>query len=549
MIGGVDKTAYVESKRVTQIAHTLNERARMQFSTVPGYVPARFSEVLAYAQDGTTPLFGGVITGRGSADFGVASANPFYTDIECGDYFTYFDWAYISLTYASPVTLEDVLTDLVAALPASYSIALDAGQVTGPTLAPFTWDRKRASDAVRELSDRTGYVASISPIRELKMFVPGTDAAPFAMTDGDPHCRSFHWRDSDRIPANTVTGIFGPSGVGETAITHHWTGDGVATTFALVGENVRASSVWPGIVTIDGVPLPIWPPGEGGANDIEWDWQTNDGTLTFRGTSAATYATLGADIVLTYFPLYPFAITVTSGATPVIEYQYADPTITSYDQGAEDAQGKLDQLDQTPREIDVLSLDEGWESGQALTVDLTERLTADFIITSDTITLSTDLFWVYQFAATESELYQGSYLDQWRALTGGSSGGVTTVSGGGGSTTVTVLSSPVYMGGASTIAVTNPTTPKLIPNAVPYFATASFTGRLRVRLRARDAAVGIKATISDGSTNTSTSIVTSQAFTDVSVIVAVASGSTYRVYLENNAAGDGYIEYAQLEAA
>jgi hypothetical protein len=105
------------------------------------------------------------------------------------------------------------------------------------------------------------------------------------------------------------------------------------------------------------------------------------------------------------------------------------------------------------------------------------------------------------------------------------------------------------MGGASTIAVTNPTTKKLIPNAVEFFATADFTGRLRVRIRARDAAVGIKATISDGTIDVSTSIVTSQTFTAVSVVVTITAGETYRVYLQNNTAGDGFIEYAQLEAA
>jgi hypothetical protein len=50
-------------------------------------------------------------------------------------------------------------------------------------------------------------------------------------------------------------------------------------------------------------------------------------------------------------------------------------------------------------------------------------------------------------------------------------------------------------------------------------------------------------------TNTTTSVVTSQTFTDVSVIVAIEAGYTYRVYLRNNATGDAYIEYAQLEAA
>jgi hypothetical protein len=43
---------------------TLNDRARATFYTEPGYEPTRYHEVLIYAQDGTTKLFGGVIRRR-----------------------------------------------------------------------------------------------------------------------------------------------------------------------------------------------------------------------------------------------------------------------------------------------------------------------------------------------------------------------------------------------------------------------------------------------------------------------------------------------------
>jgi hypothetical protein len=187
-----------------------------------------------------------------------------------------------------------------------------------------------------------------------------------------------------------------------------------------------------------------------------------------------------------------------------------------------------------------------------LTVALASRFTASFVITSVTMTLQilkSSQRWVYSFHAIESSTYQGSYLDQWRQLTGGSSSGVSTVSGGGVSTTVTVLSSPVYLGGSYTQSVTNPTAKTLIQGATPYVATSSFTGRLRVNLKARDAAVGVKAIISDGTTDTATSIITSQTFQDTSVLVPIVDGHTYWVYVQNNATGDGYVGYAQLEAA
>jgi hypothetical protein len=540
VIAGVDKTTSLALLQPIAIERTLNERAMANFVTKPGYVPSRFATVELYDTDGTTVLFGGVVLKRSIAPFQQrGGTEPYFTQVDCGDYFTYFDWAYISLTYSSSVTLKTVLTDLVAALPATYGITLDAGQVTGPTLAAFTWERKRASDAVRELTDRTGYVALVSPLKALKMFVPGTDAAPFALTDASPHCLSFDWSDSDRIPANDVTVIAGPAAVASTTKT--WIQAGGATSW-VTDIPAAIGAPPPGYVTVNGVFRTVGP----GAS---YTW--NDATSTLSlGTDPTP--TNGWSIVLVYNAQFPFTVTATSGATPVIQFQQAYPDVTEYAPASEIATGLLAQLNQQPREINVSSLSSGWALGQALTVALTARMTASFVLTGLSLVLQVlkgSQRWVATFPATESTTYQGSYLDQWRALTGGSSSGISSVSGGGSSTTVTVLSSPVYMGGSYTQSVTNPTVKALIQGAVPYVATSSFTGRLRVNLKARDAGVGVKAIISDGTTDVATSIVTSQTFSDVTVIVPIVSGQTYRVYIQNDAAGDGYVGYAQLEAA
>lgn len=539
LVGGVDKTSSLHLLSEISIERQLNERAQARFTTKPGYVPTRFDTSALYDTDGTTLLFGGVILRRGSDPFKQkGGTEPYFAPIECGDYFTYFDWAYISLTYSSSVTLKTVLTDLVAALPASYSITLDAAQVTGPTLTAFEWNRKRASDAVRELSDRTGYVSLLSPAKALKMFVPGTDAAPYALTDAAPHCRTVGWADSDRVPANKVTVIAGPSAVASTTKT--WVQAGGATSW-VTDIPAAIGAPPPGYVTVNGIFRTVGP----GAS---YTWDDTTSTLTL-GTDPTP--TNGWSIVLVYNAQFPFTVSATSGATPVIEFQQEYPDVVEYAQAQEIAAGLLAQLNQQPREIVVESLDSGWAPGQALSVALTARFTASFIITSVVATLQvlkTTQRWIYTFKAIENSQYQGSYLDGWRSLTGGGSG-ISTVSGGGSSTTVTVMSSPIYMGGSYTQSVTNPSAKAKIQGAVPYVATSSFTGRLRVNLKARDAGVGVKAIISDGTTDVATSVVTSQTFTDVNVIVPIVSGQTYWVYVQNTATGDGYVGYAQLEAA
>ena len=62
------------------------------------------------------------------------------------------DWDYVSLTYAADLTLQTVLTNLVATMPVDYGFTLDSTDYSGTTLAPFTWTNMRASDALRELS-------------------------------------------------------------------------------------------------------------------------------------------------------------------------------------------------------------------------------------------------------------------------------------------------------------------------------------------------------------------------------------------------------------
>jgi hypothetical protein len=109
------------------------------------------------------------------------------------------------------------------------------------------------------------------------------------------------------------------------------------------------------------------------------------------------------------------------------------------------------------------------------------------------------------------------------------------------------LSSPVYMGGDSERSNTDPSSAKqLIHNAVPYVARASFVGTLMVKVKARDAGVGCQAIISDGTTDTPTSIATTQSYVDLTVSVNIVSGKIYYVYCKTNAAGDGYVGYAQL---
>ena len=164
----------------------------------------------------------------------------FTVALECGDYFTYADWVNATLTYDQPVSLKAVLEALVGNYLSAYGITLDPAQVDGPQVAPFVWQNTRVSDAIRELSDRTEYVARITPEKVLRMFIPGTDPAPFTLTDQAPHCQELSWADSEAVVANSVTVIAGPTGQRDVLGEQHY-GDGASQVFPLYAPMVEIS--------------------------------------------------------------------------------------------------------------------------------------------------------------------------------------------------------------------------------------------------------------------------------------------------------------------
>lgn len=556
-IGGDDHTADLHQESGVAIELPLNERASASFVCRPGYIPARFAEVVLYAQDGSTPVFGGVVLSR-AVQGAVYGATPMFCAVTCGDYATYADWCYTTQDYTTGPTLKAVLQDLIADNLAAYGVTLHASQVTGPTLAAFSWYRKRVSDALRELSDRTGYVWRIDASKQLRMVVPGSEAAPVTLTDAGPNCRDLTWRDTDDQPANTVTLACGPTGTG--TVRQQWIADGIASSWV---TDLEAVNPPPPLVEIDdGVTPYLGTVSIGAGGQFQWDAATHTLSLgTAALPAAGTKIVLGGSVALGdhwdtpgYTTQYPFTVTATTGASPVIEYQAAAPDVLTLAAAQEMADGLLEQLDQQPRELSWLSGTSGWAPGQLATIDLTGRdFDATAIITAVSIHLVSDTWWEYTCQATENAKYTGSYLDQWREMTGGSSS-IATISGSGGGSTTT-LSSPAYLGGSRIASVPMGASPAYTPvlSWVPFYAAATFTGRVRVELWARTAGVGVTARLYDvtaGVAVGTSSKVTSTAAVEAPPFTAViTSGHAYRLDIISDTASESAYGIGQLEAA
>jgi hypothetical protein len=417
-INGTDQTAYVHLPNRVRMTLNSNERSMARF-TLLDLIPTRFHEVVIYDTDGTTPIFGGVIQARSLMGLEEESASVL-VHLSCADFGLYADWCYATQSHTSAVYLKAVLQELITENLGQYGITL-ATMADGPLLDPFEWKNFRVSDALRELTTRTGYVFAFSPTKVLSMVAPGTDAAPETITDADANCKSFGWADPTEVPPTKIRLMCGPSS-GQYYYEETITCNGTDTHWHL---KVMPSAEWgPGPWTVLHNGLHHDTIGVGAS--FTWDWTT--GTL-----SLGTHATPanGDTLKIEYYVNYPFEIVEDSLDTPVVEMLASAEGALTYTQGLEIAQGMLAQ-NHEGREISVLSRLPGWRPAQKITVDRTDRNVDAFaLITSVEIALTTDTYWEYTIKALEGTTFTETYLDKWRTLTGGvSSSSGTSVTGG-----------------------------------------------------------------------------------------------------------------------
>lgn len=547
LVNGVDWTSHAQHAGGVIIRRPLNDAATATLVLKPGYVPAKFTPVHIY--DGATLLFGGIVRRRSIMPV-VSRRGAFWTRIECLDFFIYLDWTFVSLTYAAPVTLKTVLTDIVAQLPGSYGMSLDAGQATGPTLDPFTWTNMKTSDGLRELSTRSGgYVARFSPLGALKMLLPGTESAPYAITDAAPHFMELTWTDGDLVPATKVILLVGPAAPAN--VTQTWTASGAETSWTTDWPATNVDPVGLATVKMPGDPIyysvPISKSGEGGA--MEWDRATHVLDIG-PGYFLTSPPPAGTTIQMTYTAAFPATVTATTGGTPEVQVLARREDLMELGPAQEYADGLLSQYNQNPRQLAVLTRDGGCQPGQVLSINLTAMsLTADFLLTEVETRLVLKNEWQFVLSGQETDTYQGSYLDRWQNLLGGGgSSGVSVGGGGGGGGTQTVLSSPYPLGGARLQSLHVPTANAWhdVWEHTDYIASADFSGLVRADIWARTA-VGVTVRLqcvsgpNSGDTAGTSSQVTSTTPTYVAFYATILAGNTYRLQVTcNTNNGDAY---------
>ena len=167
------------------IDEPLNGQPRLSlevFSASASWRPSLDEEVIV--EQDSTLIFGGVIVqarehGPGGAL--VQRTTDIATEITSVGFSVMASYRYVTRSFTSG-TLKSYLQALVDDYLDDDGIALYASQVDGPTMPDRDYTAVRLDEVLSEWSALTGYVWEITYDKKLRMFTPGSEAAPTSIT-------------------------------------------------------------------------------------------------------------------------------------------------------------------------------------------------------------------------------------------------------------------------------------------------------------------------------------------------------------------------------
>lgn len=507
--------------------------------------------------DGAVTKFGGVIVDVDERGF-VGTAGAVVT-VDAVDFSAFLDYVLVRETYASGQTLQQIVSDLVTTYLAAspYSLTLDAGMASGPTLGEVAFDLCTVAEAFAELATISGWTFWVDFSRVVHWQAGATGAAaPFSVTESDTKYRegSLSVRQTRTDYRNRQYVRYGSGEQYIEAEAH--TSDGVSREYVL---DVPCKGV-PNHVTVSGTVSPV---GVYGVDDMEWTFRASDNTAVQRASDPIVPN--GTVTYWGYYGVYP-AVTSAEDAGEVASHGPRERVIDApetFDQAtAEDlAEGYVRRYAKTPpRVVTLETFEDGVEPGQILTVDLPttrDMDDVDCLVTETVETLEDGLRWVTTVKAIEGDERGTEWDDLYKTWgkAGSSASGSASVSGGSSPTAVGIA--PYFLGSTDVQGVRSAT-----PDWTPACGFeieldgSALSGALvtcKVMVRALAAGVSVQARIAywtgsawsacgTGTAKTSTSW-TSDSFT----VTVAATTTRYRLELLPGAAGQtvygvGYVE-------
>lgn len=554
LIATVDRTADLDLASQVEIVLRHNDRATAAFVARHGYRPDLGAEVVLYDQDGVTALFGGIVFDRRT----VPNHALLRTHIDCTDYSVYLDVSHVTETLTGVYTMKAVIQLLIANYLSAYGITLAAGQVDGPsaTLTGFTWFQKPMREVFADITKYTSYVYTLSPTKVLQFVLPNlaSPTAPFTITDADANARELNWSDSRRDYATKI--LLRCGGTGTRELSQTWTVNAGHVAAGYLETDVPSTPTGGVSATVNGAAVTVGATG----SQLRWEWETHRlyaGTLT---------PALNDVIILTYTGQYPFTVTATSGASPAWEKIIEAPDVSEKAIADTMVAELLTQYNQAAKTFTIDTLDAGLRPAQVITIDRTDRAATSTSgqISEVRITLVSNTFWKYSATAVSGKYSaEASPLAVFRAFLGQRIvSAVSSFTSGINANAASTGVSPIYLGGSLTDSLSvTPAAWRPVFHRVRFVAPVSFTGRLRVWGRARNATVTVNARLvhtptdelgTGTSVGTISSVITATGAESAnqertSGSLTITAGLTYELQVLSSANGEGIYLIGILE--
>jgi hypothetical protein len=398
-----------------------------------------------------TPIFKGPISGAPEHGEGGPNLDRVLLTINATSHFVYTTYRYVTATVPAG-TLKAALQALLAATPTFAGITLDPTQVDGPDLPELTFTRTRFDEALQQLSDFSGgYLADVEPVNlYLRMYAPGTDAAPFDLLDSDTGEQKqvgdlLIEPTYDDTYANRVTMVIsggGPATSAETFVAADGVSAGGFTRFnTKYPASQSVNDMWPNELTFDGVqqgPIAFGVDAlvsNGGSFAWAWDYASSPAALVFDEASTGSLPTGAQTIDIEYAIGYPFTLTRNNTGAQVAPIYIRERLIEVQDAMTLDtatayADAILAKRSVSFKKASFASWQTGWRIGQTLTITIASRDTdSTFLITDvkmrrqDNAGPEQDCFMRYEITALEGTTSQANWRDVPKSWLGGGSSG------------------------------------------------------------------------------------------------------------------------------
>lgn len=378
----IDWRSVVIKSRINEKANTCEFIYKKYGSRT--FVPVVNEEVIVLDTDGTTKLFGGVISNIEETQ---KNDEIIVYKVQCVDYSVYLRRQLVTERYESE-TVNDIIADLVS----NYTSAGDSitdNNVNAPiTIESIAFNRLSVSQAIQKLADALSYSWYVDYDKDIHFFPKNDETCPFGIED-----------DNGAIAYNSLMLEEDFSQLRNSVTIEGGEAEGNTRTEVFTGADLDGNSQIPLVYKYSAKPTVTVDSGGGAVaqtvgidfidDDASFDvmWSFNQKYL--RWTSGNEPST-GDDIEVSGNPLYPIIVRVPSpiSISTYGEFQYAikDRTIRSQDEAIDRALAELDAYSQPIVKGSVVTYKTGARAGQVVTINSTSRNRTEQLVIQTAIT-------------------------------------------------------------------------------------------------------------------------------------------------------------------